>query len=111
VKLPKIPFSAKDLDTVIRAVPLIKDLFPDTKAGLNSLIQSDSELFKLSKKIKEQDEALYAKKQEIAVLEKKVETLEGIYKSSKRRTWKLEETIENCNYQINLLTKALTKED
>ena len=77
MKLPKIPFSAKDLDTVIRAVPLIKDLFPDTKAGLNSLIQSDSdEILKLNKKIKEQNKALYAKKQEIAVLKSKIELLQ-----------------------------------
>ena len=77
MKLPKIPFSAKDLDTVIRAVPLIKDLFPDTKAGLNSLIQSDSdEILKLNKKIKEQDKALYAKKQEIEVLKSKIELLQ-----------------------------------
>ena len=56
-------------ERVARLVPLVKDLIPSNKDGLNSLIQSDSdEILKLNKKIKEQGKALYAKKQEIAVL-------------------------------------------
>ena len=64
-------------ERVIRIVPFVKDLLPSNKDGLNSLIQSDSnEILKLNKKIKEQDNALYAKKQEIVVLEKQIKELE-----------------------------------
>ena len=64
-------------ERVARLVPLVKDLIPNNKDGLNSLIQSDSdEILKLNKKIKEQDNALYAKKQEIAVLKKKIDLLQ-----------------------------------
>tara|TARA_Y100001947_G_scaffold151594_1_gene152021 strand:+ start:398 stop:733 length:336 start_codon:yes stop_codon:yes gene_type:complete len=100
VKLPKIPFSAKDLDVVIRAVPLIKDLFPDTKAGLNSLIDEPA----YTSQLKKLEDALHDKKVDIYKLREKVKDLE-------KYTWKLEETVENCKYQINLLTKALTKEE
>jgi len=100
VKLPKIPFSAKDLDIAIRAVPLIKDLFPNTKAGLNSLIDEPA----YNSQLKKLEDALHDKKAEIYKLREKVKDLE-------KHTWKLEETVENCKYQINLLTKALTKEE
>ena len=64
-------------ERVIRIVPFVKELLPSNKDGLNSLIQSDSnEILKLNKKIKEQDNALYAKKQEIVVLEKQIKELE-----------------------------------
>ncbi len=64
-------------ERVIRIVPFVKDLIPSNKDGLNSLIQSDSdEILKLNKKIKEQGKALYAKKQEIAVLKSKIELLQ-----------------------------------
>ena len=64
-------------ERVIRIVPFVKDLLPSNKDGLNSLIQSDSnEILKLNKKIKEQDKALYAKKQEIVILKKKIELLQ-----------------------------------
>ena len=64
-------------ERVIRIVPFVKDLIPSNKDGLNSLIQSDSdEILKLNKKIKEQDKALYAKKQEIVVLKSKIELLQ-----------------------------------
>ena len=64
-------------ERVMRIVPFVKDLIPSNKDGLNSLIQSDSdEILKLNKKIKEQDKALYAKKQEIVVLKSKIELLQ-----------------------------------
>ena len=64
-------------ERVARLVPLVKDLIPSNKDGLNSLIQSDSdEILRLNKKIEEQDKALYAKKQEIVVLKNKIELLQ-----------------------------------
>jgi len=63
-------------ERAIRIVPFVKDLLPSNKDGLNSLILKDSEILKLNKKIKEQDKALYAKKQEIVILKKKIELLQ-----------------------------------
>ena len=63
-------------ERVMRVLPLVNNLLPDNKAGLNSLILKDSEILKLNKKIKEQDKALYGKKQEIAVLKSKIELLQ-----------------------------------
>ena len=77
-----IPTMVKTAERVIRIVPFVKDLLPSNKDGLNSLIQEDplqsdsDEILKLNKKIKEQDKALYAKKQEIVVLKKKIELLQ-----------------------------------
>jgi chromosome segregation ATPase len=67
----------------IALVGAVKDLLPNNNT-------SDSSLLRV---IEEQADAIYSKKQEIAVLEKKVEDLEGIYKSLKRRIWELEETL------------------
>ena len=63
-------------ERAIRIVPFVKDLIPSNKDGLNSLILKDSEILKLNKKIKEQDKALYAKKQEIVILKSKIELLQ-----------------------------------
>ena len=63
-------------ERVMRVLPLVNNLLPDNKAGLNSLILKDSEILKLNKKIKEQAKALYAKKQEIVVLKSKIELLQ-----------------------------------
>ena len=77
-----IPIMVKTVERAIRIVPFVKELLPSNKDGLNSLIQEDplqsdsDEILKLNKKIKEQDKALYAKKQEIAVLKSKIELLQ-----------------------------------
>ena len=77
-----IPIMVKTVERVIRIVPFVRELLPSNKDGLNSLIQEDplqsdsDEILKLNKKIKEQDKALYAKKQEIVVLKKKIELLQ-----------------------------------
>ncbi|SVE00000.1 uncharacterized protein METZ01_LOCUS452854 [marine metagenome] len=77
-----IPIMVKTVERVVRIVPFVRELLPSNKDGLNSLIQEDplqsdsDEILKLNKKIKEQDKALYAKKQEIVVLKKKIELLQ-----------------------------------
>ena len=77
----KIP-SLHTIEKVVRMVPIVKELLPSNKDGLNSLIQEDplqsdsDEILKLNKKIKEQDKALYAKKQEIVILKSKIELLQ-----------------------------------
>ena len=76
-----IPIMVKTVERAIRIVPFVKELLPSNKDGLNSLIQEDplqsdsDEILKLNKKIKEQDKALYAKKQEIVILKKKMKRL------------------------------------
>jgi len=77
----KIPIPS--LRNTLALVEVVKDLLPSNNT-------SDSSLLRV---IEEQADAIYSKKQEIAVLEKKVEDLEGIYKSLKRRTWDLEESL------------------
>ena len=71
-----IPIMVKTVERAVRIVPFVRELLPSNKDGLNSLILKDSEILKLNKKIKEQDKALYAKKQEIVVLKKKIELLQ-----------------------------------
>ena len=77
-----IPTMVKTVERVVRIVPFVKELLPSNKDGLNSLIQEDplqsdsDEILKLNKKIKEQDKALYAKKQEIVILKSKIELLQ-----------------------------------
>jgi len=77
----KLPIPS--LRNTLALVGVVKDLLPSNNT-------SDSSLLRV---IEEQADAIYSKKQEIAVLEKKVEDLEGIYKSLKRRTWDLEESL------------------
>ena len=77
-----IPTMVKTVERVVRIVPFVRELLPSNKDGLNSLIQEDplqsdsDEILKLNKKIKEQDKALYAKKNEIEILKKKIELLQ-----------------------------------
>ena len=77
-----IPIMVKTVERAVRIVPFVKELLPSNKDGLNSLIQEDplqsdsDEILKLNKKIKEQDKALYAKKNEVEILKKKIELLQ-----------------------------------
>ncbi len=77
-----IPTMVKTVERAVRIVPFVRELLPSNKDGLNSLIQEDplqsdsDEILKLNKKIKEQDKALYAKKNEIEILKKKIELLQ-----------------------------------
>jgi len=72
----KIP-SLRSIESVVRMVPVVKDLLPSNKAGLNSLInESEFELSKLVKKVKQQEDTIYAKKNEIEILKRRIELLE-----------------------------------
>jgi len=66
----------RTVERAVRLVPIVKELLPSNKAGLNSLIQSDPELYKLVKKVKQQEDTIYAKKNEIEILKKKIELLQ-----------------------------------
>ena len=65
----KIP-SLRSIETVLRVVPVVKDLLPSNKDGLNSLINESAY------KIRKLEDALYDKKAEICKLREKIEELE-----------------------------------
>ena len=66
----KLP-SLRNIERVVRMVPLVKDILPNND-------NSNLELLRLIKKVKEQDTALYAKKNEIVILENKIKDLEQV---------------------------------
>ena len=65
MKLPK----ARTVERILRMVPLVSDILPFGD-------DSNSELLRLTKKVKEQDTALYAKKNEIEILKERIRKLE-----------------------------------
>ena len=65
----KIP-SLRSIETVLRVVPVVKDLLPSNKDGLNSLINESAY------KIRKLEDALHDKKAEICKLREKIEELE-----------------------------------
>jgi peptidoglycan hydrolase CwlO-like protein len=65
MKLPK----ARTVERILRMVPLVSDILPHSG-------DSNSELLRLTKKVKEQDTALYAKKNEIEILKERIRKLE-----------------------------------
>ena len=67
MKLPKKFLRLRDIERVTRVVPLIRDLLPDRG---NS---AESSLLNI---IKQKDDAIYAKKNEIEILKKKIRELE-----------------------------------
>ena len=67
----KIP-SLRNIESVIRMVPVVKDLLPSNKAGLNSLIDAPAY------KVRKLEDALHDKKAEICKLREKIEELEAI---------------------------------
>ena len=64
----KIP-SLRNIERTLKMIPMVKDMLP-----INN--NSDSELSRLIKLVKQQEDTIYAKKQEIAVLEKQIKELE-----------------------------------
>jgi len=82
----KIP-SLRNIESVIRMVPVVKDLLPSNKAGLNALIDAPAY------KIRKLEDALTDKKAEICKLREKIE--------------ELEENLETCSYELNILNNAI----
>ena len=82
----KIP-SLRNIESVIRMVPVVKDLLPSNKDGLNSLIDAPAY------KIRKLEDALTDKKAEICKLIEKIE--------------ELEENLETCSYELNILNNAI----
>ena len=59
----------RTVERAVKLLPIVKDLLP-----CNS--KSDPELYKLVKKVKQQEQTIYAKKNEIEILKKKIELLQ-----------------------------------
>ena len=59
----------RTVERVARLLPIVKDLLPSNS-------KSGPELYKLVKKVKQQEETIYAKKNEIEILKKKIELLQ-----------------------------------
>jgi len=70
----KLP-SLRNIESVIRMMPAIKELVPVNKDN-----KPESELAKLVKKVKQQEDTIYAKKNEIEILKKKNSELEEALK-------------------------------
>ena len=89
-----IPIMVKTVERVVRMVPVVKDLLPANKDGLNSLINEPEY------KIKKLEDALHDKKAEICKLREQIEELEGVliivndqYKDAQKKVELLQETI------------------
>ena len=100
-----IPIMVKTVERAVRIVPFVRELLPSNKDGLNSLI-NESEY-----KIKKLEDTLHDKNADIFNLRQKIKRMKRLLFSNNEKIKYLEENIENCKYQINLLTKALLKED
>ena len=89
----KIP-SLRNIESVIRMVPVVKDLLPSNKAGLNSLIDAPAY------KIRKLEDALHDKKAEICKLRENIKELEQVLiithdelKDAQKKIELLQETI------------------
>ena len=100
-----IPIKVKTVERAVRIVPFVRELLPSNKDGLNSLI-NESEY-----KIKKLEDTLHDKNADIFNLRQKIKRMKRLLFSNNEKIKYLEENVENCKYQINLLTKALIKED
>ena len=87
-KLPIVPFYK--IERIVRMLPVIKEVFKPA---------SESDSLKLIKQLKD---SIHNKNAEIFTLRQNIKDL-------KKHVWDLEENIENCTYQINILENALTK--
>jgi septal ring factor EnvC (AmiA/AmiB activator) len=81
-------------ERIMRLVPTVRSLLPDSG---NS---AEASLLKI---IKQRDDALYAKKNEIEILKKNNSELE-------KQVRDLEENLDNCRYTIDQMQLTLTKE-
>ena len=87
MKIPKIPFN--QIERALKMVPLVKDILPINSESESSLLKS----------IKQLEDALHDKKAEICKLRENNQALQKEIKD-------LEENLENCSYELNILNNA-----
>ena len=99
----KIP-SLRNIESVIRMVPVVKDLLPSNKAGLNSLIDAPAY------KIRKLEDALTDKKAEICKLREKIQEVENVLTKQTSLIKELEEVLIVTHDQLRDAQNKLTKE-
>tara|TARA_B100000470_G_C19736514_1_gene367083 strand:- start:30 stop:311 length:282 start_codon:yes stop_codon:yes gene_type:complete len=85
----KIP-SLRNIESVIRMVPVVKDLLPSNKAGLNSLIQSES-ITQISKL----EDIIHNKNAEIFNLRQERKDMKRMLFSNNEKLKKVEDILDN----------------
>ena len=91
----KIP-SLRSIESVIRMVPVVKDLLPSNKDGLNSF----SQVAKLN-------DIIHNKNAEIFNLRQERKDMKRVLFSNNKKIKDLEENLENCAYELNILNNAI----
>ena len=91
------------LERVLRMAPIIKDVFiptpteSESKAQINKLEDvvhnKNAEIFNLRQERKAMKRLIFSSNEKIKGLEKQV--------------WDLEENLENCSYELNILNNAI----
>ena len=85
----KIP-SLRNIESVIRMVPVVKDLLPSNKAGLNSLIQLES-ITQISKL----EDIIHNKNAEIFNLRQERKDMKRMLFSNNEKLKKVEDILDN----------------
>jgi chromosome segregation ATPase len=85
-------------ERVMRMVPVVKELLPDTSNELGHKSQ-----------IGDLEDAVHNKNAEIFKLRQERKAMKRLLFSNNKKITDLEDNVENCNYQINILQNALTK--
>jgi len=85
----KIP-SLRNIESVIRMVPVVKDLLPSNKAGLNSLIQSES-----TTQISKLEDIIHNKNAEIFNLRQERKDMKRMLFSNNEKLKKVEDILDN----------------
>ena len=96
-----IPTMVKTAEKVIRIVPFVKDLLPSNKDGLNSLINEPEY------KIKKLKDTLHDKNADIFKLRQKIKRMKRLLFSNNEKIKELEENLETCSYELNILNNAI----
>jgi chromosome segregation ATPase len=92
----------KTVERVVRMVPVVKDLLPANKDGLNSLIQPES-----TSQVAKLNDIIHNKNAEIFNLRQERKDMKRVLFSNNKKIKDLEENLENCAYELNILNNAI----
>ena len=94
-------------ERIIRMVPFVSKSVSVVKELIVPLpIESES-----NSQVRKLKDVLHDKNADIFNLRQKIKRMKRLLFSNNENIEKLEMTVESCKYQINLLTKALIKEE
>ena len=92
----KLP-SLRSIERVVNMVPLVNNLVP--KNG-----ESESSLLRL---IKQQEDTIHNKNADIFKLRQERKAMKRVLFSNNKKIKDLEENLENCAYELNILNNAI----